>query len=99
MQTPAEILRQSTAIDHAATEKALIKYVKHISNIDDYASLLYCLYGYYEPMEKQFDQYLSQSVPQYATRRKSERILNDIAVLGYPAPQRRSQHLPVITNA
>jgi heme oxygenase len=96
--TPAEILKRHTALSHASTEKALIQYVKNIASTADYARLLYCLYGFYQPMEKIFDQSLSQAVPDYNNRRKSERILQDIAALQLPAPSRFASQLPSITD-
>jgi heme oxygenase len=97
-ESPAEILKRSAALSHASTEKALIQYVKNISSVEDYANLLYCLYGFYQPLEKTFDALLSGNVPEYANRRKSGRLLQDISQLGYPAPKRLASQLPAMTD-
>lgn len=88
-----------TAYSHANTEKALIYHVKQISTTADYARLLYCLYGYYQPLETQFDRWLTNSIPQYNERRKSARILCDIAAIGYPAPAQLATELPDMPGA
>jgi Heme oxygenase len=98
-QTPAEILKQSTALLHAGTEKALVQHIKGIGNTVDYARLLHCLYGFYQPLEKVFDTHLSHQIPDYTHRRKSGRILDDIMVLGYAAPERFATVLPSVSNA
>lgn len=98
-ETPAQILKRSTALSHAATEKALIQHVKSISNTVDYARLLHCLYGFYQPLEKSFDTFLSRQVPDYNLRRKSHRIVQDITVLGFQPPDRLAAALPAIADA
>ena len=96
---PSELLKESTARSHQRTEKALISPIRSIRTKEDYLSLLTCLYGYFHPLEKYFDQYLAGAIPDYEKRRKSERLLKDIHALGYPAPAEFSQNLPLIDTA
>lgn len=96
--TAAEQLKRSTASAHAQTEKALIRYVKQVSSVEEYAWLLGCLYGYYQPMEAHFDRYLTQIIPQYAERRKSESILRDLETMEYAVPKRFARQLPVMKD-
>lgn len=96
--TTAALVKQATASAHASTEKALIKHIKNISNAQDYASLLYCMYGYFAPMEARIEALSITPVPDAAKRRKASRILKDLAALGCPAPQHTATKLPVLHN-
>jgi heme oxygenase len=85
--TTAELIKQATAPAHASTEKALIQHIKSIHNAQGYASLLYCLYGYFAPMEAHIEALSGTSIPDTPQRRKASRILTDLQALGFPAPQ------------
>ena len=96
--TAAEVIKQATALAHAATEKALIKHIKNIRTAQQYAQLLGCMYGYFEPLEKQLDNYLVNVVEDYSQRRKADRLLDDIRSLGQPDPKQFADQLPAVTN-
>lgn len=96
--TAAEIIKQGTALSHAATEKALIKHIKNIRSAKDYAALLSCLYGYFQPLEKQLEPWLTGFLAGYEQRRKAGSILNDIRVLGQQQPLLFAHQLPAVTD-
>lgn len=96
--TAAELIKQATALAHASTEKALIKHIKSIRTPQQYALLLGCMYGYFEPVEKQLDSYLPNVVEDYNQRRKAGRLLDDIRSLNQPDPKQFADQLPSVTN-
>lgn len=95
-ETAAALLKQATAPRHASTEKALIKHIKGIRNAQDYASLLYCMYGYFAPMEAHIEALSVTLIPDTQQRRKASRIPEDLQALGFPAPQHIAAKLPVL---
>ena len=68
--------------------------MQSIHSIADYAALLYCLYGYFAPLEERIAPYLDGLVPDHAQRRKAARLLEDLQTLNYPPPQQLAQELP-----
>ena len=96
--TSAELIKQATAAAHASTEKALIQHIKSIRTAQHYASLLYCMYGYFAPMEARMEALSSTSIPDTQQRRKASRISADLQTLGFAAPQHIALQLPVLHN-
>jgi heme oxygenase len=92
--TTAASVKKATAQQHLSTEKALIKHVQSIHSVADYAALLYCLYGYFAPLEERITPYLDSLVPDHTQRRKAAKLLEDLQTLNYPLPQRLAQELP-----
>lgn len=97
-ETTAELVKQATAQAHASTEKALIKHIKGIRHPQDYASLLYCMYGYFAPMEARLLPLGNTLIPDMQQRRKASRLADDLQALGFPAPQRMAASLPVVNS-
>ena len=94
--TIAELVKQSTATAHASTEKALIQHIKNMRTAQEYASLLYCMYGYFAPMETRIEALSGTLITDTVQRRKAARILADLQALGFPAPQHIALQLPVL---
>ena len=94
--TASDIIKQATASAHVTTEKTLMQHIQKIQSAEDYAMLLYCLYGYYAALEPIFNQYMPALLPDYAQRRKAARLVNDITALGFPAPEQRAIEIPAV---
>lgn len=81
LSSPAALLKQETLTAHQRTEKVLVGRIKAIAGPADYCSILACLYGYFSPLERQLGPSLNGLFPDYALRRKSHRLLEDIQLL------------------
>lgn len=93
-------IKDFTRTVHHNLEKTLIARIKGITNVEAYIGLLAMMYGFYEPMEKAIDRYMSAgSIPHYALRRKASALLDDIRffIPGYQ-PQALAKQLPVINS-
>lgn len=97
--TTAELIKQATAHAHASTEKALIQHIKRIRTPQNYASLLYCMYGFFSPMEARIESLTATLIPDARQRRKASRIREDLQALGFPAPQHIAAGLPILNSA
>jgi heme oxygenase len=97
-QTTAASVKKATAQQHLKTEKALLKHVQSIHSTAGYAALLYCLYGYFAPLEERVTPFLETLVPDHAHRRKAGKLLDDLHTLHYPPPEHFSQELPAPAN-
>lgn len=85
---------------HHNLEKTLIARIKGITTIEAYTALLALMYGFYEPVEKAIDQYISAgNIPHYALRRKAGALLDDIRffIPGYQPPPLATE-LPFINS-
>lgn len=70
-----------------------------MKNVDSYARLLQCFYGYYKPIYDALDKYLSNEiVPGYSVRRKPEMILNDASYFSVITDKTICSEIPAITN-
>jgi heme oxygenase len=98
MSTAAELVKKATAQAHASTEKVLIRYVKNIRTPQDYASLLYCMYGYYAPMEERLEPLTGDFISDSRHRRKASRLLDDLHALAFPAPLHIAHSLPAFNT-
>jgi heme oxygenase (biliverdin-IX-beta and delta-forming) len=94
--TIAELIKSETAPAHAKTEKAMIGHIKAIQSKEDYIHLLSCMYAFYAPLEAGFETLVAPVLPDYAERRKADRLLQDIQTLGGVAPQQLATTLPVM---
>lgn len=99
MRTAAELIRTGTAQAHAGTERTLIRHIKYIRTPKEYANLLYCMYGYYAPVEERLEPLTGASVPNGRQRRKASRLLDDLQAMSFPPPQHIAAGLPVFSNA
>jgi heme oxygenase len=79
----AERLKEETLTNHQQLEKMLVGRMKAIRTTQDYIDLLQLFYSYFGGLEKQIDQHLDQNLlPDYAERRKSAALAQDIEALG-----------------
>lgn len=97
--TIADLIKQATAPAHASVEKTLIKHIKNIRSPQDYASLLYCMYGYFAPVEARIEALAGTLIPDSQQRRKASWLEKDLQALGFAAPQHMAVKLPVLHNA
>lgn len=82
----AEQLRAQTKSIHAATEKLLIGYLKPAATLADYAAVLGAFYGFLHPLEVRLTNAIDLSrLPDFAQRRKSSLLLNDLRATGADA--------------
>ncbi|ASZ14208.1 biliverdin-producing heme oxygenase [Chitinophaga pendula] len=81
-------IKEFTKKEHQELEKELVIQIKSIRNIDEYIQLLGLFYHYYTPIEQLLEKWLAndERIPDYAQRRKSAAILNDINACGYTLP-------------
>lgn len=96
----ADILKKDTLSNHQQLEKMLVGRMKAIRTTADYIDLLQLFYSYFGGLEKQIDQHLDQDLlPDYAQRRKSASLVQDIEALGgKPGQTATGAALPVINN-
>lgn len=95
----AERLKQATHQAHQSLEGLLIPAMKQVRNTSGYAQLLHLFYGFYHPLEIQLAPYGATALPDFAQRRKSDWLLEDLAALGENAENiPLATELPQITN-
>lgn len=82
----ADELKEQTRLVHADLEKKLLAHIQDVKDADRYTRLLVLMYGYYAALEQKLDQF-SENLPDYAARRKSQAILDDLKQLAYPTRQ------------
>ncbi|OQP46839.1 hypothetical protein A4H97_04770 [Niastella yeongjuensis] len=97
MKTSAAI-KSATALAHAKTEKTLIYQIKHIQTERQYGKLLSCLYAFYAPVEQLFEPWVKPVLADYDERRKSNRLLQDLQIVGVTTPPTWYRRLPAINN-
>ncbi len=84
-------LKTHTKVEHVALEKHFIQMIRDISNEADYANFLSLLYSYYSSVEYRIAPYLMESeIGDYAERRKSAAILDDLADMNMAARELES---------
>jgi len=80
-------LKEATKVNHQSLEKQLIAVIRSIHNKRDYAKLLVAFYGFIAGLEININTHIDLSVlPDYANRRKSAALANDLHLLGVPLP-------------
>jgi heme oxygenase len=80
-------LKEATKVNHQLLEKQLIGIIRSIHSKQDYAKLLVCFFGFIAGLEIDITAHLDVSVlPDYANRRKSAAIANDLQLLGVALP-------------
>ena len=97
----SDYLKLHTKANHLQVEKLLVARMRSIANSDDYVELLQIFYGYFGALEDKINQYIGPTqLPDYAERRKSESLFNDIKSLGNTLPQEPEVlDLPIIENS
>ena len=77
-----EQLRSQTKQAHLELDHSLYPHIQNIRDEEAYAKLLKAFYGFFKPMQEQFDLFLNDHlVPDYQNRRKPEWILQDLEKL------------------
>lgn len=83
----SERLKEETKENHQALERLLIPRIKAIKTKDDYSSLLSLFYKYFGGLEQKIDRVVDHELlPDYAERRKTSSIADDIHALGGTVP-------------
>jgi heme oxygenase len=79
----SEELKSYTQSNHQELEKILVGKMRSIKTNADYIELLQWFYNYYAAVEEQINLYIgADQLDDHLQRRKTEDLLNDIAVLG-----------------
>lgn len=96
----AQIVKRETTPNHIALEDLLAPKLQQLSSRTGYAAILKTFYGFFQPMEKSTNPFISiQQLPDYLERRKAENILLDLKALGEASDSLPlCTQIPVITN-
>lgn len=74
-----EIVKEKTKRHHQSVEKVLVKELKELKSLDEYAGLLKRLYEFYVPIENDLHNLISNDVVKDISKRKhNSRLLQDI---------------------
>jgi heme oxygenase len=95
-----EQLKSETLSNHQQLEKNLIVKLKGMRSPEDYISILQNFYAYFGGLEDQINHFIGDDeLPDYAERRKTRSIKDDILALGGVVPEKAStDDLPEIGN-
>ena len=93
-------LKEHTKTNHQLLEKKLVAQMKNISTKQDYAALLVLFYSFFGGLEVAMGKHPDLSfLPDYAQRRKSVALANDLGELGAMLPAfATNQEMPQIKN-
>lgn len=92
-------IKEATREAHLELEKKVVQKLKAIRSNEDYADLLKHFFAYFNHVEKQIAPFISREVlPDYAQRRNSSYIKNDIEALGSHTNDLPATTVPEITN-
>lgn len=98
-QPVAVITKDSTQEAHRDVENFLLPKLAAIRHRNDYAVLLRMFYGYYSPLEKKIERFITPSLlPDLAERRKAEALRHDLHALQSEAQMVVCKDLPKIDN-
>src|SRR5687767_11044482 len=93
-------LRQETEQAHRALEKDLVGRIKAVRTPRDYENLLRMMYGFYAAMERHIQPFLSDEPDlDFMQRRKAERLVQDIEIVGSTVAINCCENLPSINSA
>lgn len=97
----AEQLKKDTLVNHQQLEKMLVSRMKATRSTTDYVNLLQLFYGYFGGLEMHIAPYInSENLADYADRRKSAALADDIKALGgQPDEKASATDLPAINSA
>ncbi len=83
----SEELKLNTKEQHQLLEKKMVEEMKSITTLQDYAHLLSLFYSFFGGLELAIDKYINTTIlPDYALRRKSAALANDLVELCKPLP-------------
>lgn len=96
-----EQLKSETLSNHQQLEKGLIGKLKAMQGPEDYIRILQLFYSFFGALEDQINQYVgADQLADYAERRKTLSIRNDIIALNGTVPDKApASDLPVMVNA
>ncbi|MGC4099990.1 biliverdin-producing heme oxygenase [Ferruginibacter sp.] len=78
-----DTLRTATKKAHQDLDHYIFPIIRKIDDNEEYAKLLKVFFGYFKPVYNQLDKYLTDdNVQLYSSRRKPERIIEDLTALG-----------------
>lgn len=96
----SERLKEKTQKAHTDVEKLIIPRLKKLDSNNSYAHLLNVFYGYFNPVERQIERYIDETILfDISERRKSETLLSDIQSVGATAFMNACNDLPRIESA
>ncbi|TYP97963.1 heme oxygenase [Tenacibaculum adriaticum] len=77
-------LKERTKLYHQDVEKVLVKELKSISTLEQYATLLDRLYQFYFPIEKKLQNIIDRSlISDIGKRQHTKRLFDDLSVLNF----------------
>jgi heme oxygenase len=93
-------IKEATKEAHQQLEKKVVQKLKAIRSNEDYADLLRHFYAYFNHLEKAIAPFITADLlPDYAQRRNSSFIKNDIEALGGNIQNLPETSVPEINNA
>jgi heme oxygenase len=93
------ILKNDTKAAHVRVEKVMVKELKAINSLEDYARLLERLFFFYNPLESKVHQYIDQAIlPDIEKRKHTKWILKDLEALDYTVNTSRENKTQQITS-
>jgi heme oxygenase len=96
----SEKLKADTKTNHQLLEKKLVAFIRSVKTADDYINLLSLFYSYFGGLEQQInDNFDIAALPDYAIRRKTVALANDLEQMGAPVQALTTgAELPAISN-
>ena len=95
----SEKIKEATKSAHLNLEKLVVQQLKSIKNNEDYSNFLKKFYTYFSQVEKVISPYITtQLLPDYADRRNSSYLENDIEALGSDVKEIATVEVPKIDN-
>jgi heme oxygenase (biliverdin-IX-beta and delta-forming) len=93
-------LKENTKTDHQQLEKKMVACIRSVKTVKDYTNLLGLFYSYFGGLELSINQHLdTTTLPDYATRRKTGALVNDMTAMGASIPALAiGDELPAITS-
>lgn len=92
-------IREATKEAHLSLEKEVVQRLKNIRSDADYAALLKFFYAYFNHVERGIAPFITEALlPDYAERRNSSFLKNDIEALGSSITGLPATTTPAITN-
>lgn len=93
-------IKEATKQAHQELEKTVVQRLKEIRSETDYARFLSYFYAYFHTVEQAIAPYITLEIlPDYAQRRNSAYLRQDIEALGGQLTDLPAASAPVVTNA
>ena len=95
----SEKIKEATKSAHLNLEKLVVQQLKSIKTNEDYSNFLKKFYTYFSQVEKVISPYITpQLLPDYADRRNSSYLENDIEALGSDVKEIATVEVPKIDS-